>query len=206
MLSLENAFPPLTPESAPMESPSLRMGATSALAQPRIPSSVFEGLFVRGMEPHAGLARALATEGYQPRCPEVDYPVNTWKRCVFQARNLVYGQLNDPDAYRLLGRKLTEGFANTLIGRVAAVAMPMIGPALVVERLPRYLSMMGRPDLQVRLVSRGMRERVASIPDIHNPPEFIAGALEVALELAHARPIILVEDRSPPGFRLNIRW
>jgi uncharacterized protein (TIGR02265 family) len=189
-----------------MESPSLRMGATSSLAQPRIPSSVFEGLFVRGMEPHGALARALDAEGYHPRCPEVDYPVSTWKRCVFHARNLVYGQLSDPDAYRLLGRKLTEGFANTLIGRVAAVALPMIGPALVVERLPRYLAMMGRPDLQVRLVSRGERERVATIPDIHNPPEFIAGALEVALELAHARPIILVEDRSPPGFRLHIRW
>jgi uncharacterized protein (TIGR02265 family) len=190
-----------------MESPSLVMQRTPlTAAQPRIPSSVFEGLFVRGLAPNGQLMQALRAEGYEPKCPEMDYPVQVWKRCVALARDLVYGELGDADAYRLLGRKLTEGFADTLVGRVAAVALPMIGAARVVERLPRYLVMMGRPDLDVQLIPQGERARRVSIPDIHNRPEFIAGALEVALERAHVQPIITVEERSHLGFRLLVRW
>lgn len=190
-----------------MESPSLLVQTPPrAAAQPRIPSSVFEGLFVRGLEPNGALARALAAEGYDPKCPEMDYPVQVWKRCVALARDLVYGELSDTEAYRALGRKLTEGFVNTLVGRVAAVALPMIGAARVVERLPRYLAMMGRPDLEVQLVAVGERARRITIPDTHNRPEFIAGALEVALERAHVQPLVSVEDRSHLGFRLLVRW
>ena len=191
-----------------MESPSLlaQTPVKMTTAQPRIPSSVFEGLFVRGLEPNSQLAQGLRSEGYEPKCPEVDYPVQVWKRCVALARDMVYGQLGDAEAYRLLGRKLTEGFADTLVGRVAAVALPMIGATGVVQRLPRYLSMMGRPDLEVRLISVGDRARRVSIPDMHNRPEFIAGALEVALERAHVKPCISVEDRSHLGFSLLVRW
>ncbi|HEY0094401.1 MAG TPA: DUF2378 family protein, partial [Archangium sp.] len=110
-----------------MESPSLlAQTPQKTLAQPRIPSSVFEGLFVRGLEPHAQLSQGLRAEGYDPKCPEVDYPVQTWKRCVALARDLSFGELGDAEAYRLLGRKLTQGFTETLVGRVAAVALPMI--------------------------------------------------------------------------------
>jgi uncharacterized protein (TIGR02265 family) len=191
-----------------MESPSLLLQSPlkTTTAQPRIPSSVFEGLFVRGLEPHSRLAQGLRAEGYEPKCPEVDYPVLVWKRCVALARDVVFGELSDAEAYRMLGRKLTEGFADTLVGRVAAVALPMIGAPGVVARLPRYLAMMGRPDLDVQLIPVGERARRVSIPDMHNRPEFIAGALEVALERAHVRPIIDVEDRSYLGFRLLIRW
>ncbi|MET0404783.1 MAG: DUF2378 family protein [Cystobacter sp.] len=189
-----------------MVSPSLQARTSTYVAQPRIPSSVFEGLFVRGLEPHAAIAGALAKEGYDPRCPDVDYPILTWKRCVTQARYLAYASLSDAEAYRILGRKLVEGFANTLLGRVAAAGLPMLGPSRVVERLPRYLSMMGRPELQVQNVSMGERVRRVTVPDTYNPPELIAGALEVALEYAHAQPIVHVEDRSPQGFRLLVRW
>lgn len=188
-----------------MESPSLALHPPLA-AQPRIPSSVFEGLFVRGLTPHPALARALEAEGYDPRCPDVDYPVQVWKRCVTLARTLVYPALPDADAYRLLGRRLAEGFAETLVGRVAAVALPMIGPARVLERLPRYLAMMGRPELEVRLVSAGERARYVSLPDTHNRPELMAGGLETALERAHVQPIISVEERSHLGYRLLVRW
>ncbi|HYO57728.1 DUF2378 family protein [Archangium sp.] len=190
-----------------MESASLLVQTLNkAAVQPRIPSSVFEGLFVRGLEPNSPLLRALGAEGYDPKCPDVDYPMQVWKRCVALARDLVYGELSDAEAYRILGRKLTEGFADTLVGRVAAVALPMIGAARVVERLPRYLAMMGRPDLEVRVVSAGERTRRVTIFDTHNRPEFIAGALEVALERAHVQPLITVEERSHLGFRLLIRW
>jgi uncharacterized protein (TIGR02265 family) len=189
-----------------MESSSVLAQTPRAAVQPRIPSSVFEGLFVRGLEPHAALARALAAEGYDPKCPEMDYPIQVWKRCVALARDLVYGELSDAEAYRLLGRKLSAGFANTLVGRVAAVALPMIGAARVVERLPRYLTMMGRPDLVVQLVPVGERARRITFLDLHNRPELVAGALEVALEGAHAQPLVSVEDRSHLGFRLLVRW
>jgi uncharacterized protein (TIGR02265 family) len=189
-----------------MESPSLVARTPIVAPQPRIPSSVFEGLFVRGLEPNIQLARALSAEGYNPRCPEVDYPLQVWKRCVALARDIVCGELADADAYRFLGRKLTEGFCDTLVGRVAAVALPMLSPSRVVERLPRYLAMMGRPELDVQILPLGERTRRITVPDAHNRPEFIAGAMEIALERAHVQPIISVEERSHLGFRLLVRW
>jgi uncharacterized protein (TIGR02265 family) len=158
------------------------------------------------LEPNSQLARALEAEGYDPRCPEVDYPMLMWKRCLALARDLVHGELGDEEAYRLLGRKLTEGFTDTLVGRVVAVALPMIGAAHVLERLPRYLAMMGRPDLEVRTVSVGERARRITFMDTHNHPEFLAGAIEAGLERAHVQPIITVEERSHQGFRLLVRW
>ncbi|WNG20444.1 DUF2378 family protein [Cystobacter fuscus] len=190
-----------------MESTSLQARTPTYAAQLRIPSCVFEGLFVRGMQPHAALAKALAQEGYDPRCPEVDYPLQVWKRCVSQARYLAYGTLSDDEAYRALGRQLSEGFAKTPLGRIAAVGLPMMGPARALERLPRYLGMMGRSEVQVQAISLGERSRRVSISDIHNPPEIYVGAIEVVLEYAHARqPLIHVDDRSPQGFRLLVRW
>lgn len=189
-----------------MESPSLRMGTVSPVASPRIPSSVFEGLFIRGLEPHGALTRALASEGYDPRCPELDYPLGVWKRCLTQARMLAFGDLNEADAQRLLGRKMCEGFGRTLVGRVAAVPLPMIGPARVMERLPRYLAMLGRADIQVQLLVLNDRERRVVLTDLHHRPEFMAGALEVVLERAQVQPIVHVDDRSPQGYRLLVRW
>ncbi|OJH41994.1 DUF2378 family protein [Cystobacter ferrugineus] len=190
-----------------MESTSPQARTSTYAAQLRIPSCVFEGLFVRGMRPDPALTKALAQEGYDPRCPEVDYPIQVWKRCMSQARYLAYGTLSDDEAYRALGRQLSEGFAKTPLGRIAAVGLPMMGPSRALERLPRYLGMMGRSELQVQSVSLGERVRRVSIPDIHNPPELYAGALEVVLEYAHAhQPIIHVDDRSQQGFRLLVRW
>ena len=189
-----------------MESQSLLARGPETATLPRIPCSVFEGLFLRGLQAPAALVQVLAQEGYDSRCPEVSYPVAMWKRCVERARYLLHPEQSDAEAYRLLGRKLTEGFTETLVGRVAAVALPMIGAGRVVERLPRYLALMGRPDLEVRMVAVGERARSISVPDQYNRPEFIAGALEVAIERAHARPNILVEERSPQGFRLLVRW
>lgn len=189
-----------------METTSLQARGPTYLAQPRVPACVFEGMFVRGMESQGSLSQVLVQEGYDPRCPDVDYPIQMWKRCVTQARYLAHPGLSDADAYRLLGRKLVEGFAQTLLGRVAAVGMPMIGPARVLERLPRYMAMMGRPELQVQCTTLGERMRRVHLADVHNPPEFSAGALEAALELACCRPHVQVEDRSPQGCRLLVRW
>jgi uncharacterized protein (TIGR02265 family) len=188
-----------------MQSPSLEM-SVPVDRQPRIPCSVFEGLFLRGLEREPRLLRALEAEGYDARVPEVEYPVLVWKRCVTVAREQLFSHLSDEEAYRTLGRKLTQGFMETFVGRVAAVALPMIGAGGVVSRLPRYLAMMGRPDLEVKIYSVGERSRLISLPDVHNRPEFIAGALEVALEGSCCQPFITVEERSPRGFRLLVRW
>jgi uncharacterized protein (TIGR02265 family) len=175
-------------------------------ALPRIPASVLEGLFVRGLHAEGRLAEGLLSLGYDMRKPDLNYSVLTWQRCVNLARQELFGQLSDEEAYRLLGRKLVTGFLETLVGRVVAVAMPMIGPARVVDRLPRYLAMMGRGELEVTIAPVGERARRVHVPDRYNRPDFVAGSLEVGLERANARPLVTVEERSPEGYRLLLRW
>ncbi|MCP3102898.1 DUF2378 family protein [Myxococcus sp. K15C18031901] len=173
---------------------------------PRVSSSVLEGLFVRGLKADDRLLRELEALGYDVRRPEVDYPIPVWQRAVTLAREHVFATLGDEEAYRQLGRTVVEGFAQTLLGRVAAVALPMIGPARAIERIPRYLGMMGRPDIEVTTTSVGERGRRLTLTDRYNRPDLMAGGLERMMELANAQPRITVEERSPEGYRLLVRW
>lgn len=173
---------------------------------PRVPVSVMEGLFVRGLKVQGALVEKLIALGYDPRKPEVTYPIVTYQRCISAARYELYAKASDEEAYRALGRKLADGFLETLVGKVVGVAMPMIGPARVVERIPRYVSIMGRPDMVVRITPAGDRGRRVHFGDTYNHPDFMAGNLEVALEKASASPIIAVEERTAEGYRLFARW
>jgi uncharacterized protein (TIGR02265 family) len=171
-----------------------------------VPASVFEGLFVRALKAEGRLARELEALGYHMKKPEMDYPIQLWQRTVTLARQEVYPELGEEDAYRQLGRQLVMGFSETLIGRVAAVALPMIGPAHALERVPRYLAMMGRTDIEVSLSPVGDRGRRLYLKDRYNRPDLMAGGLERMLELTSVQPRINVEERSAEGYRLLIRW
>jgi uncharacterized protein (TIGR02265 family) len=173
---------------------------------PRVPVSVMEGLFVRGLKVEGAMAERLASLGYDLRKPEVTYPISVYQRCISAARYELYSNMADEDAYRALGRKLADGFLETLVGKVVGVAMPMIGPARVVERIPRYVSIMGRPDMVVRITPAGDRGRRVHFGDTYNHPDFMAGNLEVALERASAVPTVVVEERTAEGYRLFARW
>ncbi|MCP3144418.1 DUF2378 family protein [Pyxidicoccus xibeiensis] len=177
-------------------------------SSPRVPASVFEGLFVRGLKAEAEgrLARELVALGYDMKRPELDYPIQLWQRVTALARQDVYPELGDEEAWRQLGRQLVVGFAETFIGRVAAVALPMIGPARAMERVPRYLAMMGRTDVEVTLSPVGDRGRRVYLTDRYNRPDLMAGGLERMLELTSVQPRITVEERSAEGYRLLVRW
>jgi uncharacterized protein (TIGR02265 family) len=172
----------------------------------RVPASVFEGLFVRGLKAEGRLVSELAALGYDIKKPEMDYPIQLWQRVTTLARQELYPELSEEHAYRLLGRQLVTGFAETLIGRVAAVALPMIGPLRALERVPRYLAMMGRTDIAVTLTPVGERGRRIHLTDRYNRPDLMAGGLERMLELTSVQPRITVEERSPDGYRLLVRW
>ncbi|WP_163870096.1 DUF2378 family protein [Myxococcus eversor] len=173
---------------------------------PRIPGSVLEGLFVRGLKVSGRFAEELALLGYDIKKPEMDYPIQVWQRTAALARQEAFGELSDEEGYRQVGRTLVNGFAETLVGRVAAVALPMIGPARAAERIPRYLAMMGRADIEITMSPVGERGRRLHITDRYNRPDLMAGGLERMLELANAQPRITVEERSADGYRLLVRW
>lgn len=173
---------------------------------PRVPASVFEGLFIRGLKAEGRLAAELAVLGYDMKKPELDYPIQLWQRATALARQEAYPELGEELAYRQLGRQLTTGFAETFIGRVAAVALPMIGPVRALERLPRYMVMMGRPDVEVAQTPVGERGCRLQMKDRYNKPDLMAGGLERMLELTHVQPRITVEERNPEGYRLLVRW
>jgi uncharacterized protein (TIGR02265 family) len=173
---------------------------------PRVPVSVMEGLFVRGLKAEGRLAERLLSLGYDLKKPEVHYSVLTYQRCVNAARQEVFGHLSDEEAHRLLGRKMMEGFLETLLGKVVGVAMPMIGPAHVVDRIPRYCAMMGRPDMVPQITPAGDKARRIAFKDTYNRPEFLAGAIEAGMERTHVRPTVTVEERTPEGYRLFLRW
>src|SRR3954469_25035799 len=105
------------PRTPPMEPKFPTRPPIEPRALPRIPVSVMEGLFVRGLKAEGKLAERLLSYGYDIKKPEVSYSVLTYQRCVNAARQEVFTHLSDEEAYRLLGRKMVDGFLETLVGK-----------------------------------------------------------------------------------------
>src|SRR6476469_5906822 len=103
-------------------------------------SSAFEALFKYAVPMTPQLAAGLRGLGYDPDRPAPRYPSTVWYACMDVARQRQYGNLPPEQGLRELGRRSVEGFFETLVGKVIAVGLPMLGTEGALKRLGRYLS------------------------------------------------------------------
>jgi len=169
---------------------------------------MFEALFDRRLKPDGAFARALADAGYQPSTARPTYPTAVWVRCLEVAREHRFADLPRAEAYRRIGREFSEGFLETLSGKLLGVALGFMTPARYVRRLATYFRL-GRDDddLTMELV----RDEPGAIDaEVHNPAAvpggFVAGMIDAAFARFGVTWTIDVEQRTETDYRRRIRW
>jgi uncharacterized protein (TIGR02265 family) len=170
-----------------------------------VPRRNFEGLFENVLRPAGAFREALREVGYDVRNPQDSYPLSAWRAALRLARAHAHPELTEAQAYRALGREVIQGLAQTLVGRVFALAVPMLGPARCVAKLPTYLRS-SRPDMKVVARALDLRLWEVEIVDRDPLPDFVAGSVEAILQLARVVPQVEVEMQGPGAYRLRVSW
>ncbi len=173
-----------------------------------VQASMFEGLFVRALrvEPSSDFARALAEAGYALQAPRAVYEVEVWTACLDVAAARLHPELARFEAWRRLGRVFIDGYFQTPIGRVIAVALPLMKVDRFVERVPQFL----RTGLGGSTCEVDQPEPGEATLHLHGPHGGAAWVLSGVLEVCFARlgttgtftPEALDEVES----RLAVRW
>jgi len=170
--------------------------------------SMFEALFDRRLKPTGPFAKALTLAGYEPSRAQEKYPTEVWTRCLALARHHVWPQLSEPEAFRHIGREFTEGFLETITGRLVGVALPFMNPGSFIKRLASYFRM-GREDsgLSFEIVELGASSaRIV----VHNPAAvpgtFVAGMLDVMFVRVKTQGTVEVLQKTPLDYELLVRW
>jgi uncharacterized protein (TIGR02265 family) len=188
-----------------MPATSDRVEASTAGVESTTDISVFEGLFVRALTPDATLAAALRAVGYDPAKPQIRYPTRVWRDALDAARRHLYPKLPAEEALRLLGRTFVDGFFNTIAGRFMAVAMPLIGPAAVIKRLPRYWAAV-RTGVTIDVRQEGEQTFRITYRDTNPAPDFYAGIIEGAGPYTKSDNRVEIPVRGNDGFELVVTF
>lgn len=172
----------------------------------RVPRRSFEALLA-GLGPAhlPALREALRGLGVDPDALHERYPLSLWRRALEAAAAIALPQLPEAEAQRQLGARVVRGFSTTVVGRVFALAAPLLGPERCMGYMPRYLSA-AREDLVVDARMEGPRRWTLDIRDVEPRPYFVAGSVEAVLRLAHAEAHAELTAERPGGYTLRVTW
>ncbi len=170
--------------------------------------SMFEALFDRRLKPEGAFREALKGAGYDPDKPKARYPTSVWVTCLEIARSARFSSQTTDEAYRTLGREFTEGFMQTLVGRLVSVALPVMRPKSFLVRLERYFKM-GREGGGIQYDMTEPAPRHAHI-EVTNPAgvpgAFVAGMIDVAFMRIAKSWTIDILQRTAIHYALDVRW
>jgi uncharacterized protein (TIGR02265 family) len=175
-------------------------------SEPMTRSPVFDFLFIKGLRADGALVELLRAEGVELRSLKPEYPIGVLNRCVDATCALLHPDLELEDARLRLGRIFVQGFVQSLMGKVVAAGLPLLGPVRYLKRFPDHVLMDGSP-LRVQLVQLGERTfRMEFRNEFHVLSGFMSGVLLEWLKLARAEATITTERHSPMSFDLHISW
>ncbi len=168
--------------------------------------SLFEGLFVRALGAQGAFKSELRANGYDIDRPEPAYPAAVFNACLRVAHRHCYPDVDAASAFRALGVRFTNGFLETIVGRVVGVGLPLLGPERFLRKFPTLARMDSSP-VQVTVEPAGERAmRLTFRDDPHLNPDFVAGILEGGLRVTKVEPTVNVEKVVANGCDIVCRW
>lgn len=102
--------------------------------------SLFEGLFIKALEPKGAFREALRQKGFDVDHRLPRYPATVWVNCVDVAAGELYPKRSREAAWEVLGEHFIEGYFQTLIGRMIGSTLPFLSPRTFLMRAPRFIS------------------------------------------------------------------
>jgi uncharacterized protein (TIGR02265 family) len=182
------------------------------MSPPSPPESIvrgaaFEALLVRMLQPAGRFAEALRAAGYDPGAPpRAEYPRQVWIACVELARRHVFPNLPPADGMQQLGRRFIECFRQTLMGKMLAATLPILGPATAMQRLPRMWAS-SQPQLRIHVQELAPCDWAVTFEEPGLLGHFYVGQLEALLVLLRAsRPEVTLGENTPQRCVLRVRW
>ncbi len=168
-----------------------------------------EGFFVRGL---AGRVSPMLRERLRTVGLDLDrrllpaYPFDTWCSCVRLAAESLHPELPQPEAYRLLGERMVDGFRETLMGRAQFSVLQLLGPQRVLHRAQQSFRS-GNNYTEVRVTALGSGRQVVWM----NEPGFtryvVQGALAAGLRASGAAdPEVRVEGFTEEDVTFRVSW
>ncbi|MFZ5440819.1 MAG: DUF2378 family protein [Myxococcota bacterium] len=100
---------------------------------------IFEGLFVRALRVKGGLKDTLKRCGFDADAPRPSYPMATWEACLDAACAELHPEKSREEGIRELGRRFTQGYFETLVGRMISQTLPFLSPKSFVARIPQFV-------------------------------------------------------------------
>jgi uncharacterized protein (TIGR02265 family) len=159
---------------------------------PQLSPALLERLRGRGMDLRAPLLAA--------------YPLHTWVDCLDDAARTLHPEQPLDAARRLLGRRMIEGYAQTLMGGAVLTLARVVGPMRSLERMQHNFRS-GNNYTETRLTVLG-----ATAVDLwFNEPEslegFVEGVLEEGLLRIGVRGLTLHRTRhTPDACTYHLEW
>lgn len=165
----------------------------------------FEGLFCVALDVSGELEAELKRHGYDRRKPKPSYDGAVLLACLTAARKHLHPTKSEDEGFRALGQSFVHGFRKTVLGGVLMAALPFLGPARFLPRLPgRFAST--RSDASVSCEMTGARAATLTFVDPLPLASFYAGAIETALGVAKAEAPKVVPKVVPGGHQLEASW
>lgn len=169
-----------------------------------VDNALFEALFENALKPTHALDVELARAGYDRQKPVGRYPGPVLVACLQAAARVLQPGVPEPEAFRVFGRSFVEGFRRTILGKVATTALPILGPARFLPRLPgRFAAIRG--DATVSVVVQDRHADITFVDPLPLGP-FFAGVLEVALKLSGATAPRIDLHPNTVGYVLEAHW
>src|ERR1043165_6540634 len=107
------------------------------MESPTIEAALFEGLFVRAVQPGGAFAAELRSAGCDLERIQPRYPVTVWRKALGIARRHLYADRPEEPGYRALGHRFIDGYFETIIGKIVSVPLGLMSPERVIQRIPR---------------------------------------------------------------------
>ena len=180
---------------------------TVAPPKPRMTQgSFFVGLFCNGLRVREPLTTALREVGFDVDRPKGEYPIEVWNESMRLAWRHLHPDKSQEQAYRDFGKRFFDGFAQTLVGSVLAVGLPVLGPERFLRRLPQYMKV---DTYSYRVEAREEAARHWRLVFRNDPdakPDFIAGLVEASLLRIGVQATVEVTLRESNDFDITVRW
>ncbi len=177
----------------------------SNLSVSMVQSTVFEGLFRRALKPTPALVEELRRIGYDPERPKTEYPMPVWSDCLEAARRHVYPTLSRAEGMEALGRDFANGYLETIVGKVIGAALPLLGPARALRRLPNYFTT-ARTDVTLTVDMEGDRRARVRVADPYPMPEMLVGIIIAGLRKTGVEASVSIERQVGYNYDLLVSW
>ena len=133
------------------------------------------------------------------------YPRATWEAVLGAIAEELYPRVPYDEAHRLVGRRLSQAYNETAIGRAVAESLRVRGPEHALERMSRTLRS-GNNYAETRLTRTGENAFELWVNETNGSPGYIQGVLETVMENAGAKAEIEVRSSGGQAATYSIRW